>query len=117
MTENIKLKLAFGRRNYPDDVKAVWGARLIWPHDLVHDRQDLAAHDDEAKQALMAWLNGPGYGNGAIAKMLDVLKAPASMGLVYNGDEEITIYEDDKGKIIGSAQSSCGYIYVAGWLK
>jgi hypothetical protein len=117
MTENTRLKLAFGRQNFPDTVQAVWGARLIWPNDLVHDRQDLAAHNAEARAELIAWLNGPNAGDGALRKALDVLKVPTALGLNSTGPEEAVIYEDDKGKIIGSAQSSYGYLYVAGWLK
>ena len=47
-----KLSIAFGRRTFPDSVVAVWGARLIWPDDLVHDRQDIAAHNAEDKVEL-----------------------------------------------------------------
>jgi hypothetical protein len=122
MTDNTKLKIAFGRSTYPDDARAVWGARLIWPNDLVYNRQDLAAHDDDAKQALIAWLNGPNEGDGAIAKMRDCLGDAGWRA--FNGvwpdmdfEKEVVIWEDDKGKIVGSAQGSHGYIYVAGWLK
>jgi hypothetical protein len=31
--------------------------------------------------------------------------------------DEAVIYEDERGKIVGSAQGSYGYLYVAGWLK
>jgi hypothetical protein len=117
MSTTDKLSIAFGRRTFPDTVQAVWGARLIWPNDLLHDRQDLDAHNDEAKQALIAWLNGTDLGNGAISKMRHALESPYSLGLTPSGDEEAVIYEDEIGKIVGSAQSSSGYIYVAGWLK
>jgi hypothetical protein len=120
MTEDTKLSLAFGRRTFPDNVRAVWGARLIFPNDLVHDRQDLAVRDDDAKQALIAWLNGPNSGDGAIAQMRDCLGAAgwrAANGVYGDSDNEVVIWEDDKGKIVGSAQSSHGYMYVCGWLK
>jgi hypothetical protein len=117
MTENTRLKLAFGRQTFPDDVQAVWGARLIWPADLLHDRQDLVAHNDEAKQALIAWLNGPNQGDGALKAALNALKTPYTLGLDSTSDTEAVIYEDETGKIVGSAQSSYGYCYVAGWLK
>jgi hypothetical protein len=118
MTDTTKLSLAFGRRTYPDNVRAVWGARLIWPNDLVPDRQDLAAHSDEAKQELIAWLDGPNRGDGAISKMRDALREPYSLGLspMMEFEEEVTIFEDEDGKIIGSAQGSGGYVYVCGWL-
>jgi len=124
MTTDNKLEIAFGRRTFPDDVRAVWGARLIFPADLVHDRQDLAAHDDEAKQALITWLNGADDTgrNGAIAKMLEVLRDANRRYAVgirprMQFEEEAVIYEDDEGKIVGSDQASHGHLYVAGWLK
>jgi hypothetical protein len=117
MTDDTKLSISYGRRTYPDDVRAVWGARLIWPNDLLWDRQDLAAHDDDSKQALIAWLNGPNSGDGAIKTMRDKLTAPSSLGLTSNGEEEAVIFEDEIGKIIGSAQGSYGYLYVCAWLK
>jgi hypothetical protein len=117
MTDDTRLKLAFGRRTYPDTAQAVWGARLIYPNDLLHDRQDLAARSDEAKMALIAWLNGPGMGDGAIAKMRTNLTIPSHFGLSQSSNEEAVIYEDDEGIIVGSPQGSFGYVYVAGWLK
>lgn len=111
--EPIKLEIMFGRRTYPADVKAVWGARLIWPDDLLPDRQDLDSRNDDDKIELVGWLNG-----GAIAKMRERLRDPGpySLGLNPSGDEEAVIYEDEQGKIIGSAQGSSGYLYVCGWL-
>lgn len=122
MTENTKLEIAYGRRTFPEDVRAVWGARLIWPSDLVHDRQDLAAHTDDAKVELMDWLNGTGSGDGAIGKMMAVLRDTNQRYEVgihprMKFEEEAVIHEDEKGKIVGSDQASGGYLYVCGWLK
>lgn len=119
MTENTKLNIAFGRQTFPEDVRAVWGARLIWPNDLVANRQDLDARDDEAKAELVAWLDGNPAGTGAIKGMRANLTAPYSLGLSSDMpfEEEAVIFEDDKGKIVGSAQGSYGHLYVCGWLK
>jgi hypothetical protein len=121
MTTDNKLEIAFGRRTYPDTVRAIWGARLIYPNDLVHDRQDLASHDDEARAALIAWLNGPSEGDGAISKMQARLADTDlrwELGIGdHRSDTEAVIYEDKIGKIIGSPQSSHGNLYVCGWLK
>jgi len=117
MTEDTKLTIAFGRRSFPDDVQAVWGARLIYPADLLHDRQDLAARSDEAKQELVAWLNGPGYGNGALKQALDALREDPYQFFSGQNDETCAlIYSDEQGEIIGSPQGSYGYVYVAAWL-
>lgn len=113
---DTKLTIAFGRRTFPDDVQAVWGARLIWPADLLHDRQDLAAHSAEAKQELIAWLNGPNRGDGALRKTLDALKDPYQFFTGNNDDTCALIYSDEQGEIIGSPQGSFGYVYIAAWL-
>jgi hypothetical protein len=119
---STKLRPSYGSR-FADtfmvgDINAVWGARLIWPDDLVHDRQDLDSNNDEAKAALIAWLNGASDGSGgAIAKMHEKLKTPVTLGLKYDGNQTAVIYEDEDGIIMGSAQSSHGYVYVSAWLK
>jgi hypothetical protein len=117
MSNDTEMRLMFGRQTFPQEVKAVWGARLIWPNDLVWNRQDLQARTDEAKAELMAWLNGPNSGDGALSKALLALRTPYELNLNSYSNEEVVIYEDEKGKIIGSAQSSHGYLYVCGWLK
>jgi hypothetical protein len=88
----------------------------------VWDRQDVQSHDDEAKDALIAWLNGTPSGTGAIAAMRDCLSSTS--WCVANGvsgkmdfEKEVVIYEDNTGKIVGSSQNSHGYFYVCGWLK
>lgn len=114
MTDSTKLKLMFGRNSFPEHAQAIWGARLIWPNDFLNDRQDLTSNNDESKEALIVWLN-----NGAIEKMRNNLANPYEIGMRHEmgHDEEVVIYEDEIGKIIGSPQNSSGYVYVCGWLK
>jgi len=120
MTET-KLTLAWGyNAGIPAEAKAVWGARLIWPDDFViWDHQDLVAHDDESKIALISWLNGTSYfkEDGAIKKMINALKTPITLGLHASKPAEAVIYEDDLGKIVGNSNGSTGYVYVCGYLK
>ena len=105
------MQLGFGRsRGVPDDVTTAWGARLIAPADLLHDRQDLVAESDEAKAELVAWLNG-----GAIKGALDWLRE--NYWQFRQDDAELVLYNDADGMIVGSTQGSGGYVYVAGWLK
>jgi hypothetical protein len=107
----MEKSLMFGyHAGIPSDITSAWGARLIEPNDLVHDRQDLVAESDEAKSALVAWLNG-----GAIEKALDWL-GKREYRAVPDG-EEFVVYEDEDGKIVGNTNRSFGYVYVAGWLK
>lgn len=123
MDTNTELKLGFGRRTYPKDVRAVWGARLIWPDDFLHDRQDLDAQNDEAKALLIHWLNGADDTgkDGAIARMRKVLadanqRAAKNIWRSMEFGEEAIIYADEDGVIVGSTQGASGYVYVAGWL-
>lgn len=108
-----ELRLAFGyNKGIPADAQAVWGARLIWPDDLVWDRQDLVTKDEASKEVLIDWLNKIG-----ISKMRENLRMPYTLGLHPIQDIEAVIYEDEIGKIIGNSNASAGYIYVVGWLK
>jgi hypothetical protein len=89
------LRLAFGCvKALPEGTTTAWGARLIYPNDLVHDRQDLVGPDADD---LKAWLNGG---------PLDPTK-----------DVTVTLFEDEDGIIVGNPQGSYGYLYVAAWLK
>lgn len=108
------MNLRYGlSRAVPDGTKAAWGARLIAPADLVWDRQDISADDDDAKRALVVWLNGDDGDTPAIRAMLDRLR-----DMRLSQDYEVTtIFEDERGQIIGSTNRSYGYVYVAGWLK
>lgn len=106
------MKLAYGlSRAIPDDVETAWGARLIGPADLLHDRQDLVAKDDASKATLVEWLNG-----GAIAAMCAELRHGYAR-LAQDWDVMPVLYEDERGIIMGSTNASGGYVYVAGWLK
>lgn len=118
------LHLAFGYgRGIPVGITTAWGARLIAPRDLLPDRQDLKAESDEAKAALIAWLNGSPPGTGAIDKALSEIerqydKYGTGTGAICGSeDKEHLLYEDDQGKVVGNTNGSCGYVYVAGWLK
>lgn len=111
------MNLAYGRnRGIPEDVTTAWGARLIAPADLVHDRQDLVAASSETKAELIAWLNGTPSGTGAIDKALKWLRTNYAWEMPET-DEQVVLYEDELGIIVGSTQASHGYVYAAGWLK
>lgn len=106
-----KLKLGYGCNRALEcapGVTTAWGARLIAPNDLVHDRQDLQSANGEERAALIAWLNG-----GAITGLLEKLRGEYIDG---SSNELVELYDDGIGVIYGSAQGSGGYLYVAGWL-
>lgn len=105
------LKLAFGAvGSLPKGVTTAWGARLIWPNDLVYDRQDLQGPSPNA-EALAAWLH-----EGPLRSVLDDLKHPALNGLSPDDDRTVVLYTDGTGCIVGNPQRSHGYLYVAAWL-
>ncbi len=122
---DTKLQLGWGyKRDIPDDVKAVWGARLIAPSQLVSSRQDLQAENHAEKDRLITWLNGwsPAEdggqkGTGAIAKAQEFLRAEYGRILRPDQDCPFTLYEDAQGVIIGNALASHGYVYVVGYLR
>jgi hypothetical protein len=117
MTTATNPQLAYGlRRAIPEGVEAVWGARFIAPNDLPYNRQDLVATSDEAKQRLIAWLNGPGAGDGAIQGAIDTLRSTYQQ-LIEIRDGYRAIYEDDEGVIYGSTNNWSGYVYAVGYLK
>lgn len=111
--ETTEKKLAFGLREaVPAEAKAAWGARLIEPGDLLHDRQDLVSDSDEDKAALVAWLNGTPAGTGALKQMQEFLLIRD-----YPNGDRFTAFEDERGIIAANTNRSFGYVYVAGWLK
>ena len=104
------MKLQFGlSAAIPEEVSTAWGARLIEPADLVHDRQDIRGDDADE---LLAWLNGSA-GNGALHAAREHLRVAR---LPQSADVH-TLFEDARGIVVGSTNRSYGYVYVAGWLK
>lgn len=111
MTDRV---LAFGYRRHPEGLRAVWGARLIAPNDLLWDRQDVVALDEGGKAELVEWLNGEPRGKGALSKALEGLAGMRDS--LRETDEEFVVYEDERGRVVGNTQASYGYVYIAGWL-
>jgi len=115
MTNDTKLvRLPHGcNKGIPDNVRVAWGARLIAPADLVWDRQGCAGGEEggEDRAALLDWL----MIGGEAAR--DFCRANR-MGIANGSSEEVvTLYEDERGIVVGSPQGSHGYVYIAAWLK
>jgi hypothetical protein len=101
--------LTFGyNAGLPEGVRAAWGARFIFPDDLLHDRTGIFG-DEAERKALIEWLNG-----GVLTAARD---AARKAGLRPDESREVVLYEDDKGKVVANPNASYGYLYVAGWLK
>jgi hypothetical protein len=104
-------RLGFGLRAIPEGVACAWGARLIWPDDLVWDRTDVFGSEIE-RSALIEWLNG-----GALsAARLEARRMADAYELRGSEDRVVTLHEDEKGVVKANPQSSHGYLYMAAWL-
>jgi hypothetical protein len=117
----MKNVLEFGlNAALPPRTKVAWGARLIYPDDLVPDRKSqFGMYDPEKReytpkgQKLREWLN-----NGALGKALKASRFvfPRSYDSSGIDPERIKVmYEDEAGVIKGCPAG--GYVYVAAWLK
>lgn len=96
------------------DADPVWGARWIWPDDIVWDRQDLKGTDGARVAELQDWLNNGGA-------LMEARRRAAELAATYQlssrDDVEVTLFEDERGVIKGNPQASYGHMYVAAWLK
>lgn len=109
------MNLGFGLgRAVPEGVNCAWGARLIYPDDLVFNRQDLVGGGDE-KAALIKWLN-PDGGRGIAQALANARLFDNKYRIDRAGGENVVLHQDDQGVIVGSPNHSHGYLYVAGWL-
>ena len=109
---DIKLKWGPRTISVPDGVRAAWGARLIFPDDVVWNRCDCDGEQEE-KDALLAWLNGT-----VGARPWEHARVMAANGLLHaGGSEQVTLYEDDRGVVLASPQRSHGYLYAIAYLK
>jgi hypothetical protein len=102
------MQLAFGlSRAIPEHVVTAWGARLIAPADLIHDRQDLQAADDASRDRLARWLD-----DGALERARTRLRNER----LPESDDVTMLVDDGVGTIVGSTRRSGGHVYLAAWL-
>jgi hypothetical protein len=102
------LRLAFGCvKALPEGTTTAWGARLIYPDDLVWDRQDMVGPE---RETLARWLN-----SGALREALAAARTHRELDPAK--DVTVTLHEDRTGIVVGNPQRSHGYLYVAAWLK
>ena len=85
--------LAFGyKRNIPEGVKALWGARAIYPNDVVWDRTDTVGEQAD-KEDLLAWLNGE-----VKTEPWDTAMQMAASGwMTQDSEDEFVLYQDALG--------------------
>lgn len=100
-------------RAVPESASAAWGARWIFPDDVVWDRTSWHNFESDSGQKLMKWLD-----SGALMRAREGARRLSSSGkLSQVSQETVTLHEDDLGKIVGNPQRSHGYLYVSAWLK
>lgn len=105
-----------GELGPPEDGRALWGARWIWPDDQLYDRQDCVG-PDEGRARLLEWLND-GAGQAARAGARRICTRNGYAGELLNSENrQVVLYEDERGVVIGNPQGSYGYLYVAAWLR
>lgn len=104
--------LKFGcNRALPMEIDAAWGCRAIYQDgtlDFVWDRQD-SFGPDEKENKIFDKLNSGIL--QLVAKRVEEIQPKGS------SDEVMTFYEDSEFVVMGSPQSSYGYIYLAAWFK
>jgi len=110
-----KLELTWGLANsVPEGVAAAWGARTILHNgtvDIVFDRTSFEGTKEGKKKLSMAL-------GDADARMRDkVRELCESWDMSSSKQGEHILYEDDDIKIVGDTRASCGYLYMAAWLK
>ena len=97
----------------PQAATTGWGARLIFPDEMLWDRQSFEGRDTPQGKKLHAWLNG-----GALKKALTAARRMSRhFTITPDSRQQVTLYEDAIGCIVGNPNASYGYLYVAGWLK
>jgi hypothetical protein len=111
-SENKRKALSFGlNEEIPAYATVYWGARWIFPNDMVHDRQDFIGFGTADGRRLQQWLDGQ---KGAIGK---AMAAVAKSGLRSDENRVVTLFEDETGIVKGNPKRSHGYLYVCGFLK
>lgn len=115
MINTDSVRLQFGLNHaLPEGLTTAWGARLIFPADLLWDRQSFPGVETTKGQKLKHWLNTCGALKKALA---EARRAAKNYRLTPEQNKAVTLYEDETGIILGDPQASYGYLYVAAWLK
>lgn len=102
--------LSFGLNDeVPATATTAWGARWIYPDDMVFNRQDFVNIDTPSGKRLKTWLDTKGISKA---------KEAARKRLVRSDEERtIVLFEDETGIIKGNPNRSHGYLYVCGYLR
>jgi len=101
----------------PQETEAAWGARAIFTRsamELLRDRQGHCYRSTSARDRLVDHLNN----RGALRLMQKQYAHLCREGQIREDEEnEVVLFEDEHVKAVGNTNASCGYFYVAAWLK
>src|SRR5262245_51691554 len=90
----------------PEGVTTAWGARLIFPDDLVPDRTDYRGPREKQLRAALALY--------ASNQPWEEARRLADTGQMRPNDErEFVLFDDGRVRMVGSPRRSYGYLYVA----
>ncbi len=108
--------LDFGYNPGLGESTCAWGARWIVTQDgtvdFVPNRQDMIG-TPEQKQELLAWLND------TVKRQPEdnLCERLRSYEIKTREAQEVCIYEDDRGLVLGNTNASAGYFYVIARFK
>jgi hypothetical protein len=104
-----ELAFKLTREPVPEEAVAAWGARAIYNGqvDLVWDRQDLKADDDELKEKLKRKLNG-----GALAAFMNWAE-----DRFFGHHDDVQSFTNRGVRFWASTNASYGYLYVTATLE
>jgi hypothetical protein len=108
------LSLTFGLvRLLPPHALAAWGARWIFPDDVLWDRTAWAGLDTDDGKRLQKWLQKTALNKArATARRLADTRQ-----LTPDSDQDVILFQDKTGRVMASPNRSYGYLYVVAYLK
>ena len=107
------------KRAKKEGAKAVWGARALTRGrfiDMVWDRTQFCPLGEGGREDVEA-LKGALHDRGltlALNRASDLLNI---FHMNPKQNQEFTLYENDVLIVLGNTNASCGYLYLAAWLK
>jgi len=115
--KNSAKDMEFGlKHQIPNDAVCGWGARAIqngFEIDLLWDRQDCFAIGKDAEKLLKAVIN-----ERFNSILRETYRKKYAEGLLNGHEDKLeTLYEDGGLVIVANTNGSCGYVYLAAWVK
>jgi hypothetical protein len=106
-----KITLEWGHNaGLPRGVTSAWGARLLYPDDVLPDRVDyFGPREAELREYLRSHVGDEPW---VMARKLS-----SSGAMKQTSDMDFVLYEDAKVRIVGNPRRSYGYLYVCAYFR